>query len=80
MEKPSASECTTADRCDSDRESLRNGIRLDGKWKYQQLRGSPPARGPVWACGFSVEILIVLISSAIIFSAGRCRSRVDLHS
>ena len=72
MEKPEASECATADRCNSDRESLRNGIRLDGKWKYQQLRGNPPARGPVRACGFSIEIIIVLISLTIIFSARRC--------
>ena len=65
MEKPSASEWATADRSDGSRESFRVGIRLDGGWKYQPLCGSPPARGQVRTCRFSVESLAAFVSFTI---------------
>ena len=42
MENPPASECPTTDRSDDVRDSVRNGIRLDGERKHQQLcEGTP---------------------------------------
>ena len=35
LEKSPASECTAPNRSDDVRDSVRNGIRLDGEWKRQ---------------------------------------------
>lgn len=35
VEEPSASECTAAVRSNDNRNSVRNDLRVDGKWKYQ---------------------------------------------
>ena len=48
MENPPTSECPTTTRSDDVRDSVRDGIRLDGKWKHQRVRedasGCKPAR------------------------------------
>ena len=38
MENPPASKRPATDRSDDVQDPVRNDIRLDGKWEYQQLR------------------------------------------
>jgi len=40
MENPSASKYPATDRSDDVGGSVRNGVRLDGKWEHQRLRKS----------------------------------------
>jgi len=47
MENPSASECAAAARSDDVRDSLRNGIGLDGKREHQRLREGTPGCKPI---------------------------------
>ena len=65
MEKPSASKHATADRSDDGRESVRNGIRVDGTWKHQRLRKGTSRRRSARACKFSIKNLVILASLTI---------------
>ena len=55
MECPSSSECVTPVGRDNDRESVRYGIRVDGEWSYQAVRGGESQRGSVGTCTFFVQ-------------------------
>ena len=39
MENPAASEYSTSDRGNHDRNPVCDGLRLDGKWKHQRIYG-----------------------------------------
>ena len=47
VENPPASERRAADRCYDVRDSVRDGIRLDGKWKHQRVREDASGCKPV---------------------------------
>ena len=50
MEDPSSPECTAAARCDHGRESIRDGIGVDGEWEHQRVREDPSQCGSVGTC------------------------------
>ena len=37
MESPPSSECAATVRCDDDRGSVHNGLRVDGKWYHHRV-------------------------------------------
>ena len=49
MENPPTSECPSPCRGDNVRESVRDGVRLDGERKYQRFREGKPGCRPVEA-------------------------------
>jgi len=59
MENPSASKCAAAGRSHNDRESVRNGIRMDGEWEHQRFCEEPSGCRPSRACKFSIRSLAV---------------------
>jgi len=50
MEDPPSPERAAAVRCDDDRQSIRDGIGVDGKWYHQRVFGEKYQRGSVGAC------------------------------
>ena len=65
VENPPASERPTTNRSDDDRDSVRNGLRLDGERKHQQLCEGTPECGPVGAGGPFAQNLAVFTSSLL---------------
>ena len=55
MEGPSSSERVAAVRCDDDRESVCDGIGVDGKWEHQPVCEGRCQRGSVGACMFLIQ-------------------------
>ena len=60
VENPSTSKCAATHWGDDDRDSIRNGIRVDGKWKHEQLREGTSGRSSVRACRCSIRSLVVV--------------------
>jgi hypothetical protein len=76
MENPPASERPAADRSDDVRDSVRNGIRLDGERKHQRLREGTPGCKPVGAGRFSFKVSpssLQVHDDRITYLAGRRR-------
>jgi serine/threonine protein kinase len=59
VEKSPAPECAATDGSSDDRDSVHNGIRVDGAWKHQRLREGTSRCRPAQACRFSVQSLAV---------------------
>jgi hypothetical protein len=55
MEAPSSSERVTAVGRDDDRDPVRDGIGMDGKWEHHPVREGEYQRGPAGACKFLVQ-------------------------
>ena len=62
VEIPSTSECPTTNRNSNVGESIRDGIRLDGKREYQRIYQGASGGGSLQACGFYIEVLLSLSS------------------
>ena len=63
VEIASTPERATTDRSNHDRDPLRDGIRVDGRQKHQRVRKDTSGRGPVGACGPSIQGRTVFPSS-----------------
>ena len=55
MEDPSSSKRTTAVRRDYDRDPVRDGIGMDGKWEHHPVREGKYQCGSAGACTFLVQ-------------------------
>ena len=55
MEGPSSSERFTAVGCDNDRNPVRDGIGMDGKWEHHPVREGECQCGSAGACKFLVQ-------------------------
>ena len=55
MEDPPSSKHTATVRCHTVRESIRDGIRVDGEGKHQRVREGGSKRGSVETCMFLVQ-------------------------
>ena len=85
MEGAPAPKHPTTDRSDNVRDQVRNGIRLDGEWKYQRLCEGMPGCKPVRAGRFLIQSLAVFTSSLLIISSllqleGVARGLMYIHS
>jgi len=58
MENPPTSECPSPGRGDNVRESVRDGVRLDGERKHQQFREGTPRCRPVGTGELFVAIIL----------------------
>ena len=65
VEKPSTSECPAADRSNNVRNSVRDGVRLDGEWKHQRLREDTSRCKPLGAGGFFGQSRTVFAFSSL---------------
>ena len=64
MESPPASECAAVNRSDDVRYSVRNGVGLDGEWKYQRLCEGTPGCKSDRAGKMFIESLAVFATSS----------------
>ena len=82
VEIPSASECPTANGGDNVRESVRDGIGLDGEWKHPRIRQGTSRCRPARACRFSVQVLATLapLTTAKPQLAGVAKGLIYIHS
>ena len=55
MEGPPSPKCVATVRCDDDRESVRDGIRVDGKWKHQPIYEGGYQGGSLGTCMFLIQ-------------------------
>ena len=55
MECPSSPECVAPARGDSDRGSVCDGVRMDGKREHQRVREGKSQRGSFGTCEFLVR-------------------------
>jgi hypothetical protein len=79
MENAPASKCPVTDWSNDVRDSVRDGIGLDGQWKPQRLREGTPGCKPVGAGRFPLRSSLPFIDDWVTHLASRRRQGVDVH-
>jgi hypothetical protein len=73
VENAPASECPTADRSNNVRDSVRDGIGLDGQRKPQRLCEGTPGHKPIGAGGFPLRVSMPFVDDWLIHLVSRRR-------